>query len=103
MIDRLFLLLAQGQSQIDVDEEGLNIPQVTDPNTAVADLLSAVYLVAGITCVIVIVVGGFMFVTASGDASLIKKAREMIVGALIGLVVVIMAFTITMWVLGRFA
>ena len=98
--ERIFMLLAQGQSQIDADD--LNIPRVDDPSQAAADLLSTAYLVAGIVCVIVIVVGGFMFVTASGDAAMIKKAREMIVGALIGLLVIIMAFSITLWVLGRF-
>ena len=100
MMDRMYLWLAQGQAQINPEE--LNIPRVDDPDQAVADLLSAVYLIAGIVCVVIIIIGGFMFVTSSGDASLIKKAREMILGAVIGLIVVILAFTITMWVLGRF-
>lgn len=102
MIDRIFLWLAQGQSQIEVGGDGINIPKVDDPGAAAGDLLNTVYVVAGITCVIVIVIAGFMFVTASGDASLIKKAREMLIGALIGLLVIIMAFAITGFVLGRF-
>jgi len=105
MIDRIFLWLAQEQSKIDVGggEGDIDIPKVDDPSAAASDLLNTVYVVAGITCVIVIVVAGFMFVTASGDASLIKKAREMLIGALIGLLVVILAFAITGFVLGRFA
>lgn len=104
MTDRIFLWLAQEQSKIDIgDGEGdINIPKVDDPGAAAGDLLNTVYVVAGITCVIVIVVAGFMFVTASGDASLIKKAREMLIGALIGLLVIILAFAITGFVLGRF-
>lgn len=99
MMDRAYVWLAQ-QSQIDPDTIG--IPKVDDAGVAIGDILNAVYLVAGITCVIVIVIAGFMFTTASGDAALIKKAREMVIGAVIGLLAIIMAFTITMFVLGRF-
>jgi hypothetical protein len=99
-MDRVYLWLAQ-QTRITPEEIGIN--RVTDPDQAVSDILNAVYLVAGITCVIVIVIAGFMFTTASGDAALIKKAREMVIGAVIGLIVVLLAFVITGFVLGRFA
>jgi cytochrome bd-type quinol oxidase subunit 2 len=101
MIDHLFLWLAQGQTTIEPEEIG--IPRVDDPGQAAGDLLNATYVIAGIVCVIVIIVAGFMFMTASGDASLIKKAREMVVGAVIGLLVIILAFVITGFILGRFA
>jgi len=96
---RAYLWLAQ---QTKITPEEIGIPRVTDADQAVADILDLVYIVAGITCVIVIVIAGFMFTTASGDASLIKKAREMVIGAVIGLVVILLAFVITGFVLGRF-
>jgi hypothetical protein len=99
MMYQAYLWLAQ---QTKITPEEIGIPSVTDADQAVSDILDLVYIVAGITCVIVIVIAGFMFTTASGDASLIKKAREMVIGAVIGLVVILLAFVITGFVLGRF-
>lgn len=99
MMQHVYLWLAQ---QTRITPEEIGIPRVTDADQAASDILNLVYLVAGITCVIVIVIAGFMFTTASGDASLIKKAREMVIGAVIGLVVILLAFVITGFVLGRF-
>lgn len=99
MMQQAYLWLAQ---QTRITPEEIGIPRVTDADQAASDILNLVYLVAGITCVVVIVIAGFMFTTASGDASLIKKAREMVIGAVIGLVVILLAFVITGFVLGRF-
>jgi hypothetical protein len=98
-MQQVYMWLAQ-QTRITPEEIGIN--RVTDPNQAVSDILNLAYMVAGITCVIVIVIAGFMFTTASGDAALIKKAREMVIGAVIGLVVILLAFVITGFILGRF-
>jgi len=99
MMQQVYIWLAQ---QTRITPEEIGIPRVTDADQAASDILNLVYLVAGITCVIVIVIAGFMFTTASGDAALIKKAREMVIGAVIGLVVILLAFVITGFVLGRF-
>lgn len=99
-MNRLLTWLAQEPIKINPNDVG--IPRVDDPSQAAADLLNATYMIAGIVCVIVIIVAGFMFMTASGDASLIKKAREMVIGAVIGLLVIILAFTITGFILGQF-
>lgn len=67
-----------------------------------ASILGTVYTWAGIIAVIIIVIAGFMYVTSSGDASKVKRAKDAILYAVIGLVVVILAFVITQFVLGRF-
>jgi hypothetical protein len=63
-------------------------------------------VVAGIGAVIMIIVSGFMFVTAggatpgqrSGDPNRIKSARSTLINALVGLVVIALAWTIVTFV-----
>lgn len=65
-------------------------------------VLNTVYIVAGIVAVISIIVGGIMYSTSQGDPSRTKYAKDIILYATIGLVVVMAAFTITGFILGEF-
>lgn len=69
----------------------------------VQTVLMPVYFWAGVCAVIVIIVAGFFYVTSHGDPSLISRAKQAITGAIIGLVVILLAFTITSIVTGVFA
>jgi hypothetical protein len=51
-------------------------------------------LLTGIGAVILIIIGGLMYTTAGGDAGKANSARQMILGAVIGLVIVALAETI---------
>lgn len=68
---------------------------------AVANIMNVVYLVAGMVAVLVIVAAGFMFITSQGDMNNIAKAKNTILYAVIGLVVVLLAFVITQFILGK--
>lgn len=78
-----------------------NIPQITG-DSGVASILSIVYFVAGIVAVIVIIIAGYVYTTSSGDAGAVKKAKNMILYSVVGIVVIAMAFVITQFVAGRF-
>lgn len=78
----------------------LGVPQL-DPGAALHNGLNTAYTWAGIICVIIIIVAGFMYVTSSGDAAKVKKAKDAILGAVIGIIVILMAFAITAFVMGR--
>lgn len=87
--------------KIDPGDIGITDP-VTNANTAVTGILNTVYSWAGIICVIIIVVAGYLYVTANSNAQQIKRAKDAIIGAVIGLVVIMSAFLITTFVIGRF-
>lgn len=53
----------------------------------------------GIVAVIAIIIGGFVYVTSNGDAAKIKKAKDIILYAVIGLVVALLAFAIVNFVI----
>jgi len=92
--------LAQS-SKISPDEIGLKNP-ITDPNAALANVLNTVYLWAGITAVIVIIIAGIIYSGSTGNPSHTRRAREAIIYAVVGLVTVAMAFVVTQFILGRF-
>lgn len=89
-------------AQVDpIDPGKVHIPMI-DANSALHGLLNAAYTWAGVICVLVIIVAGYFYVTSSGDAARVKKAKEAIFGAVIGLVLILMAFAITTFVIRRF-
>lgn len=96
---RLLELIAQGK--VDPNQIGLTNP-VRDANTALASILNTVYIWAGIIAVLAIIIAGIFYTASQGDPSKIKRAKEAIIGACAGLVIIIMAFTITQFILGRF-
>ena len=72
-----------------------------DENTIFTIALNTVYFVAGFICVIVIIIAAMMYTSSGGEPAQVSKAKNMILYAIIGLVVIIMAFAITWFVLGR--
>jgi uncharacterized membrane protein YagU involved in acid resistance len=93
--------LAASSDKIDPGSIGLTSPP-TDANSVLANVLTTVYAWAGIVCIIIVIIGGFLYVTSASNASQVKRAKDAIIGAIVGLVIVIMAFVITQFVLGRF-
>lgn len=64
--------------------------------------LNIAYMLAAIIAVIMIIIGGILFTTSAGDSGNITKAKNMILYSVIGLVVIISAYAITYFVIGRF-
>jgi hypothetical protein len=94
-------LLILAAEKIDPNEIGLKDP-ATDPNATVASILTTVYTWAGIICVLAIVIAGIFYTTSTANPTHTKRAREAVIYAVVGLIVIIMAFAITQFVLGRF-
>lgn len=76
-----------------------------DPLTGTKGLIRGIAnilaLVTGLGAVIFIIVGGLRYITANGDANKAKSARDTIVAAVIGLVIIALADTIIALVLSR--
>ena len=63
-------------------------------------ITNAAFLWAGIVCVAVIIISGLYYILASGDPGKIATAKNSLMYALVGLVVVILASAIVNFVLG---
>lgn len=86
--------------KLNVGTELTNLPTAS-ADSSLQTILNTVYFWAGIVCVIMIVIAGFMYVTSAGNSSTVQKAKNAILGAIIGLIVTIGAFAITAFVTGR--
>ena len=94
---KIFSLLAQ---TLYAGEVG--IPSAS-PNDILHNALNVAYFIAGVTAVLVIVIAGFTLVTAGSDPGTVTKAKNSILYAVVGLIVVILAAVITQFILGRAA
>ena len=71
-------------------------------NTLVSNvtaIINAVIGVLGLVCVVVMIIGGVNYMTSSGDAGKVKKAKDTILYGLIGLVVCVLAFALVNFVI----
>jgi len=93
-----YILLQLAQT---IDATDSNIPTLTS-GEVVTNTLNLAYFLAGIIAVIVIIIGGIMYTTSAGNAGSVTKAKNMILFSVIGLVVILSAFALTNFVIGRF-
>lgn len=71
----------------------------TQADDAIVNILNAVIGALAIVCVIVVVIGGIQYMTSNGDASKVKKGKDTILYALIGLAICALAAAIVNFVI----
>lgn len=76
-----------------IDQNASGIPAAS--GFSLKNILNAVYFWAGAIAVIVIIVAGFYYVTSANNSSQIVRAKNAILSAVIGLIIVLLAFGIT--------
>lgn len=70
-------------------------------NKIITDVVNIFSIIVGIVSVIMIIFGGFRYVTSGGDSGNVSNAKNTIIYALIGLVVVALAQFIVQFVLDK--
>lgn len=70
----------------------------SNPGLITTDLFSWAVGIAGVICVIFLVYGGVLYITSTGDSGKVKKAKDSIMYALIGLAIVGLAQVILSFV-----
>ena len=70
-----------------------------EAEATVSSVLNTVFLWTGIIAVIVIIVGGVFYMTSQGDPGKVARAKNAILYAVIGLLVVLLSFAIVNFVL----
>ena len=64
-------------------------------------IISVVLGLLGLAAVVMIIYGGFMYVTSAADSAKIKKAKDTITYGVVGLVIAMLAFAIVNYVLAN--
>lgn len=82
-------------------------PAGVTTNASLADVIGTVINVAlslvGLIFLLLMVYGGYLWLTSRGDDTMIEKSKEIIKAAIIGLVIVMSAYAITVLVTSRFS
>lgn len=65
----------------------------------IGNLVQSAFVVIGIIAVVVVILGGVNYSTSMGDPGKTKKAKDMILYGIIGLIVAVIAFAITTFVI----
>ena len=70
-------------------------------NRVIADIIGILSFIVGAASVIMIIIGGFRYVTSNGDSNQIASAKNTIIYAIVGLVVAVLARAIVTFVFNR--
>lgn len=70
-------------------------------NQLIREAITVISVIVGIVAVIMIIVGGFRFITSGGDSGRVTSARQTVLYGLIGLVIVALAQVIVRFVLNK--
>ncbi|MCL1929547.1 hypothetical protein FWF93_00095 [Candidatus Saccharibacteria bacterium] len=72
-----------------------------DADTTVTNIVNVAMYAIGVISVIIIIYAGIMYATAAGDEAKVKKAKNTIVGGVIGLAISILALVIVNFVIAQ--
>jgi hypothetical protein len=74
---------------------------LTGPNGTLRRVTRIIAVIAGIAAVIMILIGSIMYVTSGGDAGKVSSAKDTIMYAAVGLVIISIAQAIITFVIGK--
>lgn len=84
------------------NDANVKIPGVNANSTVLGNIFNVVLALAGAIAVAFIVWAGIQYVLSRGEPAKIKQAKDTILYALIGIVVVMLSFVIVNYIVGQF-
>ncbi len=79
----------------------VGLGQTSDLKGSIASIINIILGFLGIVAVIIILAGGFKWMTAGGNEDKVAEARQMIIQGIIGLVIIFAAWAIASFVVGQ--
>lgn len=76
---------------------------VQDIRYRIVKILNIILTVLGLIVVVLIIFAGFKWMTAAGNEEAVKDAQKIIKNAIIGLVIILLAWSITLFIMRRLA
>jgi len=80
--------------------DGNNDP-LSGPNGVLKKVTLLLSFIAGLVAVVIIIFAGFQYITGGDDPAKVKSARNMIIGAVVGLVIIAAAESIILFVVNK--
>ena len=88
-------------STVTTDANGVAVNPLTGPNGTLFKISTIIATVTGIAAVFIIIISGVKYMTSGGDAQKVAAAKSTLIGAIIGLLIIMSAQTIILFVVGR--
>lgn len=101
-----FPLVANALSNADVGidavaESGINLGDSQDPYKFAASIINVAISFLGLIAVIIILLGGFKWMTAGGSDEKINEAKKLMAAGIVGIIIVLAAWGIAKWFLEK--
>ncbi|MEK9152328.1 MAG: pilin [Patescibacteria group bacterium] len=80
--------------------QGAGISQQADLTTSIGKIINGAFGLLGTVFVVLMIYAGFLYMTAQGNEEQVEKAKTLIKNAVIGLVIMFLAYAITNFVIG---
>ncbi len=94
-------ILNQAMEQVKTAAEPAELANPIAPQAVITDIIRRVLTLTGALFMILMVYGGYIYVTARGEDEEIQKGTKIIQAAIIGIVIVLLSYSITMFVGSR--
>ncbi|MFH1206998.1 MAG: pilin [Patescibacteria group bacterium] len=101
----LFSLPALAVDSIQFDPGGTIKQELKLPSASPVDItirtIQWVLGFLGLAAVVMIIIGGFMWMTAAGNEERVKKAKTILTSAVIGMIIIMLSWALITFVIGR--
>ncbi|MFA4871729.1 MAG: hypothetical protein WC610_01565 [Patescibacteria group bacterium] len=84
-----------------LNKTGLGTGKGTDLKLIIGAIVKVFLGFMGIVMVVLIIYGGFLWMTAAGDAKKVDNAKEILKSAVIGIIIILVAYAITAFVITK--
>ena len=87
-----------------IDDTLKNLAGFTETGTIkdpVLSIVQTILLIGGILAVVMIIIAGVQMTTSAGNSAAVAKAKNTLMWAIVGLIVIVLAYAIVSFVLAR--
>jgi len=92
---------AQDNDNFGLENANMGVLGNQDLKTGISNVIQILLGFLGIIAVIIILWGGFIWMTAMGDEGKVEKAKKLIIAGVIGIVIILAAYSIASFVIGQ--
>lgn len=73
----------------------------TSPDFIIASVIQSVLSFLGVVFIVLMVYGGYLWMTAAGNDEQVEKAKDLITAAVVGVVIILAAYAISYFVISK--